>query len=206
MSKAVDDILGFIRGEFLSDYDQAELIDRLRDGEADHHKPAGQWVASPPPAMPAGVRFSAEEAGFNVDWIHGPDVPMTHGLVVTFYHGQMDGKPVIQIDGTADFRINVNDCPVWDQSTEFGYVMPEELRESKPAPKQRERVWVGTISDVDGVWVYVGASKRALFADMRANYAPVEYREESDFDWTKRVSNQAGAIVHTDSYYVEGAE
>jgi hypothetical protein len=40
------------------------------------------------------------------------------GLMVTFYIGQSDGKPVIQIDGSADFRVNVNDCPIWDQSTE----------------------------------------------------------------------------------------
>lgn len=202
MSKAVDDILGFLRSEDLTPEAQAELIERLRDGEADSHKPAGQWVVT----AANGALYSAEEAPVHIDWVHGPDVDRDSGLQVMFYHGRDDGKPVIQIDGSADFRINVNDCPVWDQSTEFGYVMPKELRESKVTDAKRERVWVGTISDVDGVWVYVGATKRALFADMRANYAPVEYREESDFDWTKRVSNQAGAIVHTDSYYVEGAD
>lgn len=132
MSKAVDDILGFLRSEFLSMEDQAELIQRLRDGEGDNHKPAGTWVSSAPTGVLPGTRFSAEGTGFNVAWIHGPDVPQTNGLEITFYHGQMDGKPVIQIDGTADFRININDCPVWDQSTEFGYIMPDELRETNP--------------------------------------------------------------------------
>lgn len=114
MSKAVDDILAFLRSEFLSDEQQAELIQRLRDGEGEEHKPAGQWIASRHPASPPAMRFSAEETGFNVEWIHGPDFD-DDGLTVTFYHGRDDGKPVVQIDGEADFRINVNDCPIWDQ-------------------------------------------------------------------------------------------
>lgn len=43
---------------------------------------------------------------------------MDLSLEVSFYMGLHDGKPVIQIDGTGDFRINVNDSPIWDQSTE----------------------------------------------------------------------------------------
>lgn len=125
----VDALLESVRSIHLSPEEQAELIQRLRDGEGEEHKPAGQWIASRHPASPAGVRFSAEEAGFNVEWIHGRDFD-DGGLTVTFYHGQMDGKPVIQIDGEADFRINVNDCPVWDQSTEVDYSMPEELKEA----------------------------------------------------------------------------
>ena len=35
-------------------------------------------------------------------------------LEVTFYKGATDGKPVVQIDGQGDFRINVNDEPIWD--------------------------------------------------------------------------------------------
>lgn len=125
MTKAVDDILSFLRSECLSPDDQAELIDRLRAGEGEVHRPAGAWVAT----SPGGVRLDAE-AGFTVSWIHGPDVDADDGLEIVLYHGREDGKPVIQIDGNADFRINVNDCPVWDQSTEQDYQMPEELRES----------------------------------------------------------------------------
>lgn len=131
----VDALLESVRSIGLSPDEQAELIQRLRDGEGDNHKPAGQWVTSSPEG-----RFSAEEPGFNVDWIHGPKVDPDHGLAVTFYHGRDDGKPVIQIDGEADFRINVNDCPVWDQQTGEPYVMPEELesdmvaRVERPAP------------------------------------------------------------------------
>lgn len=47
------------------------------------------------------------------------------GLEVTFYMGQMDGKPVIQIDGSGDFRVNVNDGPIWDQSTETSWKGPQ---------------------------------------------------------------------------------
>lgn len=126
MSKAVDDILSFLRSESLSDEDQAELIRRLRDGEGDTHRPAGTWVAM----TPSAIQIAAEDNGFNVGWIHGPDVDVEDNLEITFYHGQMDGKPVIQIDGSADFRINVNDCPIWDQHTDQDYTMPDELRES----------------------------------------------------------------------------
>lgn len=126
MSKAVDDILSFLRSESLSDEDQAELIQRLRDGEGDTHPPAGAWVGHPP----IGQTFDAEMNTGPIQWVRGPAVAPDEGLVLTFYHGQMDGKPVIQIDGSADFRININDCPVWDQSTEEDYHMPEELKEA----------------------------------------------------------------------------
>lgn len=41
-------------------------------------------------------------------------------LEISLWHGYHDGKPVIQIDthGDVDFRINVNDAPIWDQSAE----------------------------------------------------------------------------------------
>jgi hypothetical protein len=35
-------------------------------------------------------------------------------LSVSFWHGPTDGVPVIQIDGEGQFRINVNDSPIWD--------------------------------------------------------------------------------------------
>jgi hypothetical protein len=191
MSKAVDDILGFLRGEDLTPEAQAELIERLRDGEADSHKPAGQWVVT---AL-NGALYSAEEAPVHIDWVHGPNIPADSGLQITFYHGRDDGKPVIQIDGSADFRINVNDCPVWDQSTERDYEVPEELKERlefNARGRERKKVWVGVIKDYDGTWVYVGATEQAMFADMRANYGPVEFREESNHEWIKRVDNAGG--------------
>lgn len=129
MSKAVDDILAFLRDECLSDEEQAELIQRLFDGEGDTHKPAGQWVMNVVDG-PVVQKRSAEDTTAAIEWIHGTHVDPADGLVLTFYHGQMDGKPVIQIDGEADFRINVNDCPIWDQHTDQDYTMPDELRES----------------------------------------------------------------------------
>lgn len=40
-------------------------------------------------------------------------------LSLTFWHGQEDGVPVVQIDGTGRFRVNVNDAPVWDADPEL---------------------------------------------------------------------------------------
>jgi hypothetical protein len=39
-------------------------------------------------------------------------------LRATFFLGEEDGKPVVQIDGTGDFRVNVNDGVVFDRHTE----------------------------------------------------------------------------------------
>lgn len=199
----VDVILESVRSIGLSPDEQAELIQRLRDGEGEEHKPAGQWVGSghPLPA-PVGSAFNAEEAGFHIDWVHGPKVDPDHGLAITFYHGRDDGKPVIQIDGNADFRINVNDCPIWDQQTGEPYVMPEELESDMVAkPQERQVVWVGMISDIHGNWIYVGTSEEALYRVMRSNYGQIEYRDESNFDWKKRVMNIAE--IEIDSFYVE---
>lgn len=186
MSKAIDDILAYLRDEALSMDQQAELIQRLRDGEGDRHKPDGEWLVQLG-GNPIPIPSDSDTPSVQL-WHEDAD---DESLKVTFYHGQMDGKPVIQIDGSADFRINVNDAPIWDQSTE--------------APDERRKVWVGTISDQDGVWVYVGATEEALFADMRSNYGEIEFRDESDHDWVKRAGN-AGAIVNYDSFYVETEE
>lgn len=122
MSKAVDDILAFLRTETLSMEDQAELIARLRDGEADNARPAGAWVVD----IPGGGLRSAEEGTFGVRWVHGPHVDQDEALTVSFFHGRTDGRPTIQIDGEAIFRINVNDYAIWDQSTEDAYEPPKE--------------------------------------------------------------------------------
>jgi hypothetical protein len=39
-------------------------------------------------------------------------------LRVTFYLGEADGKPVVQIDGAGDFRVNVNEGVVFDRHTD----------------------------------------------------------------------------------------
>lgn len=39
-------------------------------------------------------------------------------LEVTFYEGELDGKPVVQVDGGGDFRVNINDGVVFDRHTE----------------------------------------------------------------------------------------
>ena len=70
---------------------------------------------------------------------------------------------------------------------------------------EQQLVWVGVIFDPYGDWVYVGATKEALFHDMRNNYAEIENRDESDWDWEKRLVN-SGARLDVDSYYVETEE
>jgi len=52
----------------------------------------------------------------------GPEPEADH-LEVTFYKGEADGKPVIQIDGAGDFRINVNDGVVFNRSTESNSIL-----------------------------------------------------------------------------------
>lgn len=54
-------------------------------------------------------------------------------LEVVFFHGAEDGKPVIQIDGSMDFRINVNDGTIWDQN-------PETARQPFPDVEDQPRL------------------------------------------------------------------
>lgn len=44
-------------------------------------------------------------------------------LDIAFFKGADDRKPVIQIDGQGDFRINVNDAPVYDRHTDTESVL-----------------------------------------------------------------------------------
>ncbi len=77
----------------------------------------GHWAAhhnfAPGAVEPGEIRLSLA---------HHPGPPhfrrAAPELEVVFFHGAEDGKPVIQIDGSMDFRINVNDGTIWDQSPE----------------------------------------------------------------------------------------
>ncbi|POH72451.1 hypothetical protein [Arthrobacter glacialis] len=56
-------------------------------------------------------------------WLHQPDGSVSietdaEPILATFYCGEFDGRPVVQIDGAAAFRVNVNDSTIWDQSPE----------------------------------------------------------------------------------------
>ena len=58
------------------------------------------------------------EAGVTDLYVDTENTRTMEGLRVTFYLGEKDGKPVVQIDGSGDFRINVNDGAIWDQHTD----------------------------------------------------------------------------------------
>lgn len=63
------------------------------------------------------------EGGDSAPWLQQPDGSTSiqtdaEPILVTFYRGEIDGRPVVQIDGAAAFRVNVNDSTIWDQSPE----------------------------------------------------------------------------------------
>lgn len=70
----------------------------------------------------------------------------------------------------------------------------------------QQKVWIGLIVDhtYDMQWIYVGATEEALYYDMRQNYGEIEWRDESNYEWSKRVRDIAELTV--ESYYVETAE
>lgn len=77
-------------------------------------------------------------------------------IAVTVYHGVKDGKPVLQIDTTGhnvDFRINVNDCTVYDSGTDSGE-FELVLNSAKDHVKTLRRE----------AKIHVGSSREDLFA------------------------------------------
>ena len=70
--------------------------------------------------LAVGESGSADES---TQWRQQPDGSVSietdyEPILATFYRGEFDGRPVIQIDGAAAFRVNVNDSTIWDQSPE----------------------------------------------------------------------------------------
>lgn len=65
----------------------------------------------------------ASDGDSSAPWLQQPDGSTSiqtdeEPILVTFYRGKIDGRPVVQIDGAAAFRVNVNDSIIWDQSPE----------------------------------------------------------------------------------------
>lgn len=65
----------------------------------------------------------ASDGDSSAPWFQQPDGSTSiktdeEPILVTFYRGEFDGRPVVQIDGAAAFRVNVNDSTIWDQSPE----------------------------------------------------------------------------------------
>ena len=65
----------------------------------------------------------AEGADGAAQWLQQADGSVSietdaEPILASFYCGEFDGRPVVQIDGGAAFRVNVNDSTIWDQSPE----------------------------------------------------------------------------------------
>ena len=79
-----------------------------------------RYDQDPPEAEPKGYWCHNEEPGRNAGHVvhYASQKEYDQQFEVTFYHGRDDGKPVIQIDGDGDWRINVNESCIYDRSTD----------------------------------------------------------------------------------------
>lgn len=75
------------------------------------------WSVGRPDASKETLKQMADAGVTNI-FLDTENVKTNEELRVTFYLGEMDGKPVVQVDGSGDFRVNVNDAPVFDRHTE----------------------------------------------------------------------------------------
>lgn len=79
-------------------------------------EPAGEWMADAPYGADGQLSHWATRANPLGGKIR------TANIAVTTYHGEADGKPVIQIDTSSDtdLRVNVNDGTIFNSSTDSG--------------------------------------------------------------------------------------
>lgn len=75
-----------------------QLTANLTEGEAGSADESAQWLQQPDGSV--SIETDAEP------------------ILATFYRGEFDGRPEVQIDGAAAFRVNVNNSTIWDQSPE----------------------------------------------------------------------------------------
>lgn len=74
-------------------------------------EPKGTWQADPNGMAEGDGQFTYTSHALNEQGHHSQ-------FTVVTYMGVDDGKPVIQIDGEGDFRINVNDSTIYDRDTD----------------------------------------------------------------------------------------
>lgn len=89
-----------------SRFELDEIAARIDEAEV---KPVGDWklaIGGKPMAPAGGIKTVVLE--------HTASHEDAVGFEVQFWHGRDDGVPVIQIDGKGQFRVNVNDAPIWD--------------------------------------------------------------------------------------------
>lgn len=96
----------FMRGDVEHQQGDVFVADQFNLIESDPNEGWGFW--------------KDRQHGHVLDDVDGATISGPNGdeLDIAFYKGAGDAKPVIQIDGQGDFRINVNDCPVYDRHTD----------------------------------------------------------------------------------------
>ncbi|RAX15988.1 hypothetical protein DC347_15590 [Pseudarthrobacter sp. AG30] len=99
---------------------------------------AMRWVRQPPEigwgmweegrVEPPQAPYTFEDmarAGVTNFYVDIENSMTNEDLRVTFYKGEYDGKPVVQIDGGGDFRVNVNEGVVFNRHTDSNSVIHE---------------------------------------------------------------------------------
>lgn len=88
----------------LSREELAELVTMLDGVEV---RPNGEW------RLVMAGRTLADGEGMQSVLLEHANIEDATGLSIVVYHGSADGVPVVQIDGDGQFRVNVNDGPIW---------------------------------------------------------------------------------------------
>lgn len=108
---AVDDVIRELDGR-LTDEELQELSYRVTE-EVKARGPLGVWKVTTQETEAGPMMVHAKN--LQVEWT---EMNGATSLAVTVYSGEKDGVPVIQIDGGAFFRVNVNDGPIWNANPE----------------------------------------------------------------------------------------
>ena len=109
----VDDVLESL-ARHLTPAELVELARRVPELEVE---PLGKWQAK---VFGKQVAVGAEMSEVYIAH-QMPESDEEPGVTLSLqvWHGADDGVPVVQIDGTGRFRVNVNDAPVWDADPEL---------------------------------------------------------------------------------------
>jgi hypothetical protein len=118
VSERVDAILQTLQAK-LTQQELDDLAQALTEAGAVEVRPAGDWCVIVDERNLARGKDEMSKVQFE----HWEDEKEEIDLTVTVFHGPDDGRPVIQIDGEARFRVNVNDAPIWDGDPEHQHLM-----------------------------------------------------------------------------------
>jgi hypothetical protein len=105
----VDKVIEELAGR-LTDEELQELSYRVtEDVEPRQSGPLGVWRVTTQDTEAGPMMVHAKN--LQVEWTQMNGLT---SLAVTVYSGEKDGVPVVQIDGSAFCRVNVNDGPIWN--------------------------------------------------------------------------------------------